>query len=38
MVQGGLSWDKIIKMINESRKAGDPLANIISRMKLVILN
>lgn len=29
MVDSGLSWDKITKMINESKKTGDFLANMI---------
>ena len=29
MLHGGLSWDKICKMINEGKKNGDPLANLI---------
>ena len=29
MVNTGLSWDKITKMINESKKSGDMLANMI---------
>ena len=29
MVNSGLSWDKITKMINESKKNGDMLANMI---------
>lgn len=32
MVDGGLQWDKIAKMINESKKDGDPLANMIHEM------
>jgi hypothetical protein len=36
-MSGGISWDKIHKMINESKKEGDPLANMISEMDLVIL-
>lgn len=39
MVQGGLDWNKIWKMISESKAAGDPFASIISKLKLVkILN
>ncbi len=29
MKNGGIPWDKIVKMINESKKNGDPLANMI---------
>lgn len=29
MINSGLSWDKITKMINESKKSGDMLANMI---------
>lgn len=36
MVQGGLGWDKIWKMINESKNNGDPFASMISKLKLVI--
>ena len=32
LVQGGLSWDKINKMISDGRKEGDPLANMIMRI------
>ena len=32
MIQGGISWDKIQKMINEGKKSGDPLANLIHEM------
>jgi hypothetical protein len=32
MVEGGLQWDKVAKMINESKKEGDPLANLIHDM------
>jgi hypothetical protein len=32
MVSGGLQWDKIAKMINESKKDGDPLANLVHEM------
>jgi len=32
MIDGGLQWDKIAKMINESKKDGDPLANMIHEM------
>lgn len=37
MISGGISWDKIHKMINESKKEGDPLANMIYDMDLVKL-
>ena len=30
-----MSWDKIHKMINESKKEGDPLANMIADMDIV---
>ncbi|KRX01107.1 hypothetical protein PPERSA_08208 [Pseudocohnilembus persalinus] len=32
MIQGGISWDKIYKMVNEGKENGDPLANIIEDM------
>lgn len=31
MINSGLSWDKITKMINESKKEGNPFANMIHR-------
>jgi hypothetical protein len=37
MISGGISWDKIHKMINESKKDGDPLANMISDMDIVTI-
>lgn len=30
-----ISWDKITKMINEGKKNGDPLANLIYKMNWV---
>jgi len=36
MVQGGLGWDKIWKMINESKSNGDPFASMITKLKLDI--
>lgn len=33
MKQGGLPWDKISQMINDSKKQGDPLANLIHKME-----
>lgn len=35
MVDGGLQWDKIAKQINESKKDGDPLANMIHEMNFI---
>ncbi|EGR31934.1 hypothetical protein IMG5_099620 [Ichthyophthirius multifiliis] len=32
MKSSGLAWDKIIKMINEGKKQGDPLANLIHQI------
>ena len=32
MKSSGFSWDKIIKMINEGKKTGDPMANLIHSM------
>lgn len=32
MVDGGLQWEKIAKMINEAKKEGDPMANLINEM------
>ena len=32
LVQSGYSWEKLTKMINDSRKSGDPLANMIHSM------
>ena len=37
-MQGGLSCDKITKMINEGKKNGDPLANLIYEMNWVCDN
>ena len=34
MKEGTISWDKIQKQINESKKMGDPLANLIHHMDL----
>jgi hypothetical protein len=36
MLESGLSWDKITKMINESRNNGEYLANLIYDIKWVI--
>ena len=35
MTESGLSWDKITKMINESKNNGDYLANLIYDIKWV---
>ena len=32
MVEGGIGWDKIQKMINQSKKNGDPIANMIFKI------
>jgi hypothetical protein len=32
MKEGGMGWDKIVRMINEAKKEGDPLANLIHEM------
>ena len=34
MVEGGLPWDAICKMINESKKEGNPLSQFIGDMDL----
>ena len=36
-MQGGLAWDKILKMVNESKAKRDPFAMMIGKLKLVIL-
>ena len=35
MLDSGLSWDKITKMINDSKNNGDYLANLIYDIKWV---
>lgn len=35
MVSNSIAWDKICKMINESKKDGNPLSNMIGNMKFV---
>lgn len=34
MVQGGISWDKIWKMISESKEQGNPFAAMITKISL----
>ena len=35
MIDGGIPWDKIQRMMNESKKEGNPLSNLIGGMNLV---
>lgn len=32
MKEGGVPWDKILRMVNDAKKTGDPLANLINGM------
>ena len=34
MKEGGVPWDKILRMVNDAKKTGDPLANLINGMMI----
>lgn len=37
MIDNGIPWDKIQRMINDSKKEGNPLSNMIGGMNLVYI-